>query len=161
MLTAALPQSLARWLAEQRAQLQPEAARRAPPHLSLFRHLPGLQLPELLRDIRRIARETMPISLMVERPKADGDMLFCPVRAPALDELRAELAWLWRPLLAGPDRAPPALHLTIARRLPPQKARVLARTLLPPPDPSPAKALLLWRYDQSCWSPLVAIRLGR
>lgn len=49
VLTAALPPSLDRWLAEARARLDPGRAARTPPHLALFRHLPG---PLLMARVR-------------------------------------------------------------------------------------------------------------
>ena len=50
MLTLAMPGALQRAADAIRGRLAPEAAARAPAHLGLFRHLPGAELADMVRN---------------------------------------------------------------------------------------------------------------
>jgi hypothetical protein len=158
ILTVALPDALQRQADAVRSAHAPAAARRAPAHLTLFRHLPGPALAEIGNSLRRIVVEPAP-ALVLQEPTAWDGRWVVPVRAPALDALRAELADQWHGLLAPGDHAPPRLHISLSRGREP-----------PPPlgqGPWKARGLLLWRHAGATarppaerggpfWTPLVA-----
>lgn len=167
ILTVALPDALQRQAGLIRSAHLPEAAIRAPAHLTLFRHLPGLEQPALARTLRAVAGGRAP-AFKVEPPARWDGRWVAPVRSPALDALRAELADRWHGLLTPPDLAIARLHISLA------KGRQAPPAL--PPGPWQARGLLLWRHDATVasaaerefpvstaerggpfWTPLVAV----
>jgi hypothetical protein len=155
ILTLALPDALQRQADAMRAAVWPQAARRAPAHCTLFRHLPGLHQDDLVRLLRRVRPATQR-DFDVAAPVRWGDRWVAPINAPALDQLRADLADSLHGLLAPGDLAPPRLHISLSegRNAPPAL----------PTGPWPARGLLLWRHAASraerggpCWTPLVAL----
>jgi hypothetical protein len=158
ILTVALPDTLQRQADAIRAARAPQAAARAPAHLTLFRHLPGAQAQALSRTLK--VHSVGPAPAFRLRPPARWNGLWvAAVEAPALDELRAALAHDWHGLLAPGDRAPPRLHISLG-----------TGSAAPPPLPEgpwAARGLLLWRHgtpppgppperDGPFWTPLVA-----
>jgi hypothetical protein len=138
ILTVALPEALQQQADAVRNALAPAAAVRAPAHLSLFRHLPGLQLAEVVNRIRRAAARPAP-ALAVGAPTRRGGRWMAPVTEPGLDALRAELADQLHGLIAPGDHAPPHLHISLSSGKP-----------APPPlgeGPWKARGLLLWRHE--------------
>ncbi|MCG2841663.1 2'-5' RNA ligase family protein [Sandaracinobacter sp. RS1-74] len=156
ILTLALPPALQRAADERRAIDAPEAARHAPAHISLFRHLPGPSLDTLANDLRALARATPAPSFKLGSPLRREGMWMAPAQSPDADRLRETLASLWHGLLAPGDKAPPRLHLSLAR--------ATGRTAAPhalPAGPWRSPALLLWRHGAARWSPLVAFAFHR
>lgn len=163
ILTAALPPALQGQACAARRLLAPEAARRSPAHVTLFRHLPGLQQGSLLNDMRTLANAAAP-ELRLDPPVRWEKLWVARVRSPALDDLRAELAHRWHGLLAPGDLAPPRLHLSLGPGTQPP---------LPlPPGPWRVPGLLLWQHsrpssapagerDGAFWTPLVACAFRR
>jgi hypothetical protein len=162
LLTAALPPALAAVLAEARRTLDPARAARTPPHLTLFRHLPGPELLALLADIRAMVRGQPAPAFRLDPPRATRGAAMARVRSDALDALRAALAERWHGLLAPGDVAPPLLHVTLGRGRP-EGAPLPAL----PAGPHRVPALLLWAHggegqrDEPRWTPLVAIPFRR
>jgi hypothetical protein len=178
ILTVALPDALQRQACALRRQLAPEAARRAPAHVSLFRHLPGLQQDSLVGDIRTVAASAAPElqpEFQLEPPVRWGGLWVARMRSAGLDALRADLADRWHGLLSPGDLAPPRLHLSLGPGTQP-----------PPPLPGGpwrAPGLLLWQHsgpiggpagaggrgkpmgqderDGAFWTPLVACAFRR
>lgn len=137
ILTVALPEALQRQADAIRSTRAPAAAASAPAHLSLFRHLPGPALAEIGNSLRRMVASSAP-TMILQAPAAWNGRWVVPVRAPALDALRAELADGWHGLLSPGDHAPPRLHISLS-----------GGPEAPPPLPEgpwPARGLLLWRY---------------
>jgi len=161
ILTAALPPALSAALARARATLDPARAARTPPHLALFRHLPGPMLPALLADIRALVADGPAPDFTLELARVRSRALMARARSPRLDELRAALAGRWHGLLAPGDIAPPPLHVTLAGRASAQRPELPPAPLLSGPHRVPA--LLLWAHrgggerDEPVWTPLVAI----
>jgi hypothetical protein len=149
----ALPPALQRQADAVRAAFAPEAAAHAPAHLGLFRHLPIASEDSLARDVRALAAELGPAAFQLEPPTRWGDLWVAPVRSPALDSLREELAGRWHGLLSPGDFAAPRLHVSLGRR----------RETPPPLPPGPWRApgLLLWQYGEACWTPLAAFGFRR
>ncbi len=138
ILTVALPDRLQRQADTVRNALAPAAAARAPAHLTLFRHLPGLQQAEVVNRLRRMAARPAP-ALSLGPPTRRGSRWVAPVTAPALDAARAELADQLSGLLAPGDHAPPLLHISLSSD----------RDAPPALDEGPwtARGLLLWRHE--------------
>lgn len=160
ILTAALPPALGAVLDDWRRSHYAQGAARAPAHLTLFRHLPGLQAPLLAADARRVLAQTPPLHLRLAPPALRDGALVVRVRSPMLTALRRALADLWDPWLLPGDRADPDLHVTLAGRkahpvrLPDRRAGALQAEALSP-------GLLLWRHGEPKWTPLVALRHPR
>lgn len=166
ILTAALPEALAAAIARARAVLDPGRAARTPPHLTLFRHLPGPMLPALLADIRALVADGPAPGFTLERPRAQGGQLLARARSPRLDDLRAELADRWHGLLAPGDRVPPRLHVTLGRAGGSGAGGGVPTPALPP-GPHRVGALLMWAHrgdalrDEPVWTALVAVPFRR
>lgn len=138
ILSVALPAALQRQAGALRRQLGPEAARRAPAHVSLFRHLPGLQQDSLVGDMRTVSATCAP-AFLLEPPVRWGGLWVARVRSDCLDALRADLADRWHGLLSPGDLAPPRLHLSLGFGTQPP---------LPLPEgPWRAPGLLLWQHN--------------
>lgn len=156
ILTLALPPALQRVADAQRNLHAAEAARHAPAHISLFRHLPGPSFPQLANDLAAIVRHGAAPSFNVRSPVWREGMWMAPLSSPASDFLRADLAERWHGLLAPGDIASPRLHLSLLRG---------GRSEAPPPalpqGPHISPALLLWQYGKAVWSPLVAFAFRR
>lgn len=113
---------------------------RAPAHLGLFRHLPGLEQPALGRTLRAVADRPAP-AFTVGAPASWNGRWVAPIVAPGLDDLRAELVERWHGLLTPADRAPVRLHISLG------KGRDAPPAL--PAGPWRARGLLLWRHAAS------------
>lgn len=153
ILSVAVPDALQRAAEAVRGVHAPEAAARTPAHLTLFRHLPGLELRALVSDMRQAMAGEAP-TFRVQLPKAWNGRWVAPVGAPGLDALRAELAQRWHGLLAPGDLAHPHLHISLStgRSAPPAL----------PEGPWRARGLLLWAHQPDerggpFWTPLVAL----
>jgi hypothetical protein len=145
ILTVALPDALQRKADAIRSARTPEAAARAPAHLTLFRHLPGPEAQALLRTLKAYGASPAPVFRL--RPPARWNGLWvAPVESPALDELRAALAHDWHGLLAPGDLAPPRLHISLGTGS--------AAPPLLPEGPWAARGLLLWRHGSPLPGPI-------
>jgi hypothetical protein len=159
ILVAELPQVALDWTGQARACLAPQAAARSPPHLALFRHLPGPQVEALARDARRLIAGTPAPRVRFGAPAIRERAIVLPVTSPDLARLRATLADWWAPLLLAAEQAPPPLHVTIAAGLFPAMVRAARATLSQPPFINralavPALAGFAVAGDGSPWSPL-------
>jgi hypothetical protein len=153
ILTAALPPALQQAADVLRGRMAPQAAMHAPAHLTLFRHLPGPAVADLLNDMRALAAgSTAPVGRLKVPVRWEG-LWVAPLVAPALDALRADLADRWHGLLAPGDLAPPRLHLSLGPGANPPPSLPETEWRVP--------GLLLWQYGEACWTPLVACRFRR
>ncbi len=156
ILSLALPPALQQAADALRNAHAAEAARHAPAHISLFRHLPGPQMPLLCNDLVSLVRSVAAPSFNVRSPQQQEGMWMAPVSSPNADFLREELAQRWHGLLAPGDIAPPRLHLSLKRG---------SRREQPPPalmqGPWRSPGLLLWQYGKARWTPLVAFAFRR
>jgi len=163
ILTAALPPALQSAADAARCRLYPEGSARAPAHLGLFRHLPGTMADDLGHDVRALAARIPAPVLEIRPARWKNGALMLPILCPALGALRDDLAERWHGLLAPGDRAPPALHITLAgARAPRGTAPEMPFEVATGPWRCPG--LLLWRaggYGEACWTPLVAWRFHR
>lgn len=153
ILTVALPDALQRAADAVRGSHAPEAAARTPAHLTLFRHLPGLELPALVSTMRQAVAGAVP-TFRVQPPQAWNGRWVAPVEGSGLDALRTELAERWHGLLAPGDHGAARLHISLStgRSAPPAL----------PEGPWRARGLLVWAHQPDerggpFWTPLVAL----
>lgn len=156
ILTLALPPALQRTADEMRGIGAPEAARHAPAHLSLFRHLPGPAFAALSNDLAALARASAAPSFNVRSPRWREGNWMAPVFSPEADVLREELAERWHGMLAPGDIAPPRLHISLERG--PRKGQSPSPL---PEGPWRSPGFLLWQYGKANWTPLVAFAFRR
>ena len=137
ILTLALPDGLQRQADALRGARVPDAARAAPAHLSLFRHLPGLEAEALSRTLKGCCAAAAPVFRLGPPVRWDG-LWVAPVDVPDLDALREELAQRWHGLLVPGDHAPPRLHISLGKGSGAPPAL--------PEGPWRARGLLLWQH---------------
>lgn len=156
ILTLALPPALQSAADAQRNLHAAEAARHAPAHVSLFRHLPGPSIALISNDLAALARSSRAPSFNVRSPLWREGNWMAPLSSPEADILREDLAGRWHGLLSPGDIAAPRLHLSLSRG---------PRTEPAPPalpqGPFFSPALLLWQYGKAVWTPLVAFAFRR
>lgn len=164
IVTLALPQKMASRLDALRRAWYPPARNQVPAHLTLFRHLPGPGMPDILQAVQSEAVRTPPFPVTILGAEVWQEAVVLPVHSPELEDLHARLKERWAPLLIPADRAPFRPHVTIASRLD-RTGRAAALAALardwPRPVMSEALGLCLWRYDDGPWSLLVRIALRR
>jgi 2'-5' RNA ligase len=164
ILTLAFPAQVQRALDRLRRTHYPRAYNHVPAHLTLFRHLPGTQAPNLLTALRTEASATRVFPVSLGPVTRLGSAIVLTARSDTLAALHARLASRFQPLLTPQDRAPFRPHVTLANKLD-DIALAQAQRALEAANPrfdTQAEALLLWRFDedrpQSPWTLLV--RLG-
>jgi 2'-5' RNA ligase len=139
----------------------PPARNHVPAHLTLFHHLPGLQAPALVDDLRAEARADAAPAVRLAGLVSLGRGVAIRVESAGLEDLRARLAGRWAPWLVPQDRAPFRPHVTIANKLAPAAARALLEALRHDfrPETATPTGLLLWRLDGVRWTKLVTVGL--
>jgi 2'-5' RNA ligase len=160
ILTLAFPADVqARLEALRRAHYPPER-NRVPAHLTLFHHLPGPQAPEILDELKAVARHHRPPELRLAGLMSLGRGVAIRVESDALDAFRDDLAERWEPLLVPQDRAGFRPHVTIGNKLEPADARRLLDRLAAGfrAERTVAAGLDLWRLDDMRWAELVRVR---
>lgn len=164
------PESQDRLDALRRRHFPPERNHLAE-HVTLFHHLPGDELDEVVGHVREVARRP-PFEVPVEGVRSLGRGVALRLASAELLELRADLARRFAGWLGPQDRQRFAPHVTVQNKVSPERARALLETLThdlaaAPTDapthaptaegavPSSATAtgLLLWRYLGGPWRP--------
>jgi hypothetical protein len=129
-----------------------------PAHVTLFHRLPGAAEAAIRADLAAACRDRPPFCLTSGRPRLLGRGVALPLASPELPELRGRLADRFLPMLAAQDRQPYRPHVTIQNKVAPDVARALAEELEACPRQLRiiATGLLLWRYLDGPWQPVVA-----
>ncbi len=156
ILTAlAAPTAQARFEALRRAHY-PAALNRVPAHISLFHQLPGRELDAVRRRLKAVCALVPPPDIAVTGLKFTGYGVALKLRAPALDDIRAELADGWDTLLIPQDRAGFQPHLTLQNKVTPAGARATLAQLEAAFQPfvTQAVAIAIWRYCDGPWEAL-------
>ncbi len=125
-----------------------------PAHVTLFHHLPGVEIAAVNRDLARLAGETPALAARVQGVRHLGRGIAYKLHCPPLDALRAEMAVLWRGLLIPQDQATPQLHVTVQNKVTPDIAKALFSALEAQPLPPDFQftGLLLWHYCDGPWT---------
>jgi len=127
-----------------------------PAHLSLFNRLPGEMEESIIQDLGEVCAEWGRMPCKVDGLRFLGRGVAYTVDAPALRELRAELAQRWEPWLSRQDRQRLSPHVTIQNKVEPERARALYDELNASFMPADAaiEGVMLWRYLGGPWEPV-------
>jgi hypothetical protein len=123
-----------------------------PAHVSLFHALPGEQLPVVLEDLRAVCRRPgFDVEVTGVRSLGRGAALV--LSAPALLEVRADLAARWQLWLTPQDRQRFSGHVTVQNKVEPARARALVQELSASFSPwrLTAAGVHVWRYLGGPW----------
>jgi 2'-5' RNA ligase len=156
ILTAlAEPGAQARLEALRRAHY-PAALNRVPAHISLFHQLPGRELDAVRRRLKAVCAEVPPPEIVVTGLKLTGSGVALKLRAPQLEDVRAELAAGWDTLLIPQDRAGFQPHMTVQNKVQPAEAKATLARLEATFQPfvTHAVAIAIWRYLDGPWEAL-------
>ncbi len=159
ILTALLePPVQARFEALRRAHYPPEL-NRVPAHVSLFHHLPGREIEAVKRRLKTLCAEVPPPEIMVTGLKLLAKGVAFKLRAPLLEDLRAELAAGWDTLLIPQDRAGFQPHMTVQNKVtsPVAKTTLAALEAGFTPFATRAVAVAIWRYLDGPWEALGSV----
>jgi 2'-5' RNA ligase len=155
ILTLALdPATQARFDRERQAHFPPERNHLAA-HLTLFHHLPGEAIDDIVARLAETCRGQPGFDLAVEDVWMMGRGVAYRLRAPELQALHAGLAAAWQSWLTPQDRQPLRPHVTIQNKVAAEAARALHASLRAGFAPFAARAtgLLLWHYRGGPWEP--------
>lgn len=94
-------------------------------HITLFHHLPPMQLPEIKARLAAMARECPPPHAMLSEVMLLGRGVTYRVHCPDLLAMRDELAEGFTGLLTPQDQARPRLHITVQNKVEPAVAKAL------------------------------------
>lgn len=154
ILTLALhPDDQARF--ERLRQLHfPTSRNLIPAHVTLFHHLPGLEI-EAVRHAIEARGAAPPFAVAVSGLRFLGRGVAYALDSPALLTLRAGLAREWNGWLTPQDRQGYRPHVTIQNKASPEAARALHAKLQAAFTPFTVRAegLDLWRYLGGPWDP--------
>lgn len=123
-----------------------------PAHVTLFHHLPGLEIEAVQDEIKaRCAVAPFPVSVPGLRFLGRG--VAYALESPTLAALRAGLARAWDGWLTPQDRQGYRPHVTIQNKASPEAARALHANLQAGFTPFTVRAegLDLWRYLGGPW----------
>ncbi len=153
IVTARLdPATFARFDALRRAHFQP-ALNHLPAHLTLFHHLPGEALGEVV-DACTAAVRAAPFALQVVGLRPLGRGVAYALESAALGQARAQIAARFNVRLTRQDQQAFRPHVTVQNKVEPEDARALLAQLQTNFTPFGAEAtgLLVWRYLGGPWA---------
>ena len=127
ILTLALDaSSTARFEALRQEHFPPER-NLVPAHLTLFHHLPGDRLADIVAETTAACRERAAFPIEATGLRFLGRGVAYTVESAELTTLRASLARAWAPWLTPQDRQPFRPHVTVQNKAAPAEARALPR----------------------------------
>ena len=129
-----------------------------PAHLTLFHALPGDDAPGVAHVLDVACGPVAPFAIDVTGLRFLGRGVAYALAAPALLQLRGQLARHWHDQLTAQDRQGFRPHITIQNKAEPAAARALHDAMLAAfaPFTIRAEGLALWRYMGGPW-----LELGR
>ena len=143
------------WLQDLRRTHFPPERNHVPAHLTLFHHLPPSLGAELSGRLTRLVASPKPKAAITGVIDLGGGTAF-RVESEELEDIRAELAEVFRGLLTPQDRAPWRPHVTIQNKVEPRDAGLLQQQLRArfAPRPLAIRGLASWRYLGGPWEPI-------
>ena len=153
IVTLAFDASSFRHFQAMRVRHFPAHRNHIPAHLTLFHHLPGGEEREVARILRETTREVSPFALAVTGLRFLGYGCAYEIGAPALADLRGELAERFRSWLTPQDAQGFRPHVTIQNKASAPEAKALFAELSAGFEPFEATGtgLLLWHYRGGPW----------
>lgn len=130
----------------------PPALNRVPAHATLFHHLPGEALREIVERLREACAGTAPLPFAMAQTRFLGRGVALAIDCPALVRLRAGLAAAWADRLTAQDRQGYRPHATVQNKVRAEEARATLRqveALLP--MAGRIEGLALWHYRGGPW----------
>jgi 2'-5' RNA ligase len=153
ILTLQLDGASARYFNELRQQYFPPALNVLPAHVTLFHHLTGDRIDELMTDLEGIVSGYGSLDIQVSRVRSLGRGVAYDLQSEQLSALRGRLAHSWSAWLTAQDRQPFKAHITVQNKVHPDEARrtlaVLAAVFTP--HAIGGVGLDLWRYLGGPW----------
>jgi hypothetical protein len=128
IVTALLGRDDQAWLDRQRAAHFPRERNFLAAHLTMFHHLPPSLAEEVREQLTAAAREGTP-EARIAGVISLGRGVAYRIDSWALEDLRAQLADRWAPVLTPQDAAPWRPHVTIQNKVEPETARALLTEL--------------------------------
>ncbi|WP_020188100.1 2'-5' RNA ligase family protein [Methylopila sp. 73B] len=122
-------------------------------HVTLFHHLPGEEVLEIIERLRAIMDGRPPPSVTVDSVASLGRGVAFRLTSPDTLEIRRALATEWRPRLTSQDLNFGGLHVTVQNKVAPAVAQDLLARLRSgfAPHDFLAPGLDLWRYLGGPW----------
>ena len=143
------------WLEGLRRRHFPAERNQVTAHLTLFHHLSPALEGELRARLAAMARAAKPAAQITGIMDLGRGTAFT-VRSEALEELRAELAEVFRGMLTPQDQAPWRPHVTVQNKVERRDAVALQQELRATALPRPLgiHGLASWRYLGGPWEAL-------
>ena len=153
ILTLALDASSTACFEALRQEHFPPERNLVPAHLTLFHHLPGDQIADIVAETTAACRERAAFPIEATGLRFLGRGVAYTVESAELTTLRASHARAWAPWLTPQDRQPFRPHVTVQNKAAPAEARALLERLSAgfAPFPVRAEGLLPWRYLGGPW----------
>ena len=146
------PASFARFDGLRRAHFPP-ALNHIPAHLTLFHHLPGERLDEIVAELVA-GRPADPLPLRASGLRKLGRGTAFEIEGVELKNWRGRLAQDWAEGLTPQDRQPFRPHVTVQNKVEPIVARALFEALADSFQPFDLQGVgvLVWRYLGGPWA---------
>ncbi len=153
ILTAAFDPASAALLQRLRDRHFPERLNIVPAHMTLFHHLPGLELAAIDERLRTLASGERPLPFAAAGLRFLGRGVALEIEASRLLALRRALAEDWRPWLGAQDSQGFRPHVTVQNKADPAAARALRDALAAdfPVVEGTVVGLDLWHYRGGPW----------
>ena len=129
----------------------PAALNHIPAHLTLFHHLPGDRLDEVVAELS--AETPAFLTLRATGLRKLGRGVAFEIAGEALKAWRGRLARVWEPWLTAQDRQPFRPHVTVQNKVDPGAALELYNALQAAFQPFDVtgEGALVWRYLGGPW----------
>lgn len=149
------------WLDAQRKTHFPPDRNVLAAHLTLFHHLPPTIEDELKHRLKSACMDAPPRATLTGLISLGRGVAY-RVASPELEDIRAEIAEAFAPLLLPQDKAGWRPHVTIQNKVEPVAAKALLAALSATfrPQPLAIAGLAAWWYRGGPWEPLAAYRFG-
>ena len=124
-------------------------------HVTLFHHLPGVELADVEAALTRSA-DRPAFAVEVTAVASLGGGVAFTLSSGELHAVRQELAAAWAPMLTRQDSRPYWPHVTVQNKVSAEAARALLAQLEASFTPWAigARGLRLWRYLDGPWEPV-------
>ncbi|MCJ8163554.1 2'-5' RNA ligase family protein [Pontibacter sp. E15-1] len=122
-------------------------------HLTLFHHLPGSQLSEILHTLKELCQTQEKLTLEVVGLKNIGRGVAFSLQSPDLIALHGQLQRRWLAWLTPQDKQKLWPHVTVQNKVRPAQAQELLHALYNTFTPFPVSGIgfQVWAYQGGPW----------